>query len=315
MRVFELAKKENLSVNNIIQILEDTGFGKVTSNSKLDENTIKVLLDISSGIKVKSDFSEIIETNILKSLPNEYKKENSNSEYLVNYLLTPLSKPEVKSQIINIGEEQFETYFNDFEAYSVCLGLINRRAKTIARDYFEGALTNTLLEAHQLAMEAVSKYGFALIKHLIKLPELPFRAPNVNRVFHEFDKQSQGGHIPSFRIAFTNIDGKKEKLLITFYKLESEDETSFNSNIIRVYNKSNNQTQFCVSRNGLILPNPKSKAILPAIEVFTSFSQDPMKMILHYGIETGECSVCGRPLTDSQSILIGIGPICHEKVR
>lgn len=32
-----------------------------------------------------------------------------------------------------------------------------------------------------------------------------------------------------------------------------------------------------------------------------------------YGHETGECSVCGRTLTDSLSIQMGIGPICAKR--
>lgn len=38
-----------------------------------------------------------------------------------------------------------------------------------------------------------------------------------------------------------------------------------------------------------------------------------VKLAKAYGHETGSCSVCGRTLTDSLSVQMGIGPICAER--
>jgi hypothetical protein len=40
---------------------------------------------------------------------------------------------------------------------------------------------------------------------------------------------------------------------------------------------------------------------------------DPKKAAIAYGQRTGQCSVCGRELTNHTSIDAGIGPICAEK--
>lgn len=40
---------------------------------------------------------------------------------------------------------------------------------------------------------------------------------------------------------------------------------------------------------------------------------DPKAAAAAHGLESGNCSVCGRDLTDPESISIGIGPICLEK--
>lgn len=40
---------------------------------------------------------------------------------------------------------------------------------------------------------------------------------------------------------------------------------------------------------------------------------DPAKAAKAYGMRTGECSCCGRTLTNGISIDLGIGPICAEK--
>ena len=40
---------------------------------------------------------------------------------------------------------------------------------------------------------------------------------------------------------------------------------------------------------------------------------DPLAAALHYGRLTGQCSCCGRELTNHKSVEDGIGPICREK--
>lgn len=48
-------------------------------------------------------------------------------------------------------------------------------------------------------------------------------------------------------------------------------------------------------------------------EVILEASSDPLTAAIKYGKVSGECSCCGRELTDPQSIQRGIGPICAEK--
>lgn len=42
-------------------------------------------------------------------------------------------------------------------------------------------------------------------------------------------------------------------------------------------------------------------------------AKDPLTAAIRHGRETGECSCCGRELTNKESIRLGIGPICREK--
>jgi len=48
-------------------------------------------------------------------------------------------------------------------------------------------------------------------------------------------------------------------------------------------------------------------------EVILSASKDPLTAAIRYGKVSGECSCCGRELTDPQSIDQGIGPVCARK--
>ena len=48
-------------------------------------------------------------------------------------------------------------------------------------------------------------------------------------------------------------------------------------------------------------------------EVLLSAAADPLTAAIRYGRESGNCSCCGRELTDPRSIELGIGPICKDK--
>jgi len=41
--------------------------------------------------------------------------------------------------------------------------------------------------------------------------------------------------------------------------------------------------------------------------------EHPQIAAVKFGHQTGQCSICGRPLANKLSIALGIGPICNEK--
>lgn len=45
-----------------------------------------------------------------------------------------------------------------------------------------------------------------------------------------------------------------------------------------------------------------------------AFALNPVETIVKHGIETGQCSCCGRPLSDPISVHGGIGPVCLERI-
>ena len=49
------------------------------------------------------------------------------------------------------------------------------------------------------------------------------------------------------------------------------------------------------------------------VSVLQGAASDPLSAAVAFGRETGECSCCGRELTDPASIAQGIGPICKDK--
>lgn len=47
--------------------------------------------------------------------------------------------------------------------------------------------------------------------------------------------------------------------------------------------------------------------------VIMAAADDPLTAAIKYGKESGNCSCCGRELTDPASIEAGIGPVCRDK--
>lgn len=51
-----------------------------------------------------------------------------------------------------------------------------------------------------------------------------------------------------------------------------------------------------------------------AERVLARIAENPMDALVAYGRRTGVCGVCGRKLTDPESVEQGIGPVCASKV-
>lgn len=50
------------------------------------------------------------------------------------------------------------------------------------------------------------------------------------------------------------------------------------------------------------------------LEEIKSILSDPQAFAVAYGQRTGNCCICGRELTNKESVQYGIGPICMEKL-
>lgn len=75
----------------------------------------------------------------------------------------------------------------------------------------------------------------------------------------------------------------------------------------RLYVKANGQYVGKLTRQGTDIRDSE------IISILEDAAENPSKAAALYGRETGECSCCGRELTDPRSISLGIGPICARK--
>lgn len=221
-----------------------------------------------------------------------------------------------KTRSLILNGLEIKTIFSDFEAFSICLGAENKSMKKIAKVYFDGISTSqNKIEAHKFAMAALEKYGSDFLSYAISLPPLTFKNINVEKIFSEMENKRKITKNPMIRITYFNeVNKVKEKLSLSFFKEKIDNELKFDTNRIILKNKYRNQQILEITKKGELNIKDSSFQIIPVLSLFISFSENPKKYIINYGLETGECSICGRELSDYESVKRGIGPICSQGI-
>ena len=163
-------------------------------------------------------------------------------------------------------------------------------------------------------MTAYKKYGFEMLNFALRFPPLPFQAFDARTLFTEFDRKAKETGLPIIREAYSNEFGKPEKLELKFYVERESEKTSVYKNVIEIRNKTTNSKVASITRQGRLVPAEGSRNIIPIIQLFIRYSSDLGKLQINYGLETGECSICARELTDPISIKRGIGPNCYKNL-
>ncbi len=278
-------------------------------NTIIEDKTIIEKINIPKFEKIKSsEIEKIKPTEIEEIIPMEiedrFDLENPYEAFIIDFIRNGIDFENRIPENRLIGGEFIETQFTDYEAFSICFGTENAILRKIGRDFFKGIISDkSLVLAHNSSMSALQKYGEQYISLIFSLPPLPFHAFDPKQLFSEMDRRKEVTERPIFRIL---IDEKK--YILKFHEDYSKDVIS--NEIITVKDKISKQTVFYISRNGSILPMDNIKNIIPIISIFMRNVVDFKTYILNYGLESGECSVCGRTLTDPFYIKMGIGPVC-----
>ncbi len=315
-RLPQIAKEQNIGVITLIDYCQKLGQTGVTRNSKIDPKLESLLIELHTG---KNEVTEKIdnlefEVKSTSELPDDFRITNPFEQELQEIITEGDLFSKRQKRTISYQESKIETVFSDFEAYTICMGLDNRHAKHIARNYFKTIkpFENEKFEAHNIAMLALEKYGGKTLTFIISLPPLPFKAVNATQIFSELDKRRKKQDFPILRITFKNAKNLTEKIQISYYAEKTEKGRKRIDNVLTIKNRTTGQQLMRVSRGGIVIPENNAKQIVPILQVFIRFSKDAKQTLINYGLETGECSICGRELTDSESIRFGIGPVCRQ---
>ena len=218
---------------------------------------------------------------------------------------------------IKINESIVESQFNDFQAFHICKGIRDKHA--LYTKYLKNSISDEdIFIAHKTAMEALKKYGKDKINLLFSLPELPFKSDNFKRLFSTLDKRKNQNENQIVRLQIKNHKDEFEVYEVSFVVQDSLKKI----NEIRIRNTTKNIEIADISREGKVLPKEnniagKNKNITPVLQFFYSItmSDENLKQaILSYGIATGNCSICGRELTNPLSKIKGIGPTCEQYI-
>lgn len=317
-RLPQIAKEQNIGVSTLIDYCERLGHTRVTQHSKIDLKLESQIIDLHKGkieVPQKIDNQEF-QVSSTSELPEDFSVINPFEQEQQEIITEGDRFSNRQKRTITFQESTVETVFSDFEAYTICMGLDNRHAKHIARNYFKTKerIENEQFEAHKIAMSALDKHGGKTLTFIISLPPLPFKAINAKQIFSELDKRRKKQDFPILRITFKNAKNQTEKIQISYYAEKTEKGRKRNDNVLTIKNRTTGQQLMRVSRSGIVIPENNAKQIVPVLQVFVRFSKDTKQTLLNYGLETGECSICGRELTDSESIRIGIGPVCRQYI-
>ena len=118
--------------------------------------------------------------------------------------------------------------------------------------------------------------------------------------------------VEAIEVAFNNAKQagvKRPKLRLDTFVFSPAAETSANAGAIYIKNKEDGLYLGKVMGGRLFT----SRECTPeASERIVAVASDPAQAAIAYGKKFGACSICGRGLTDADSIARGIGPICAD---
>lgn len=317
-RISQLAKELHMSTASILDALVALDINVHSDQTKLSDEVITMVIEKlqtnepSTPPKKEPPKPVVAQSNL--EIPAEFELFNRFENEQQALVSTQEPFKDRQQTLRRFEDTEVETIFSDFEAFSICAGLEDRTARKIARQYFaeEDIHEDVFRYAHEAAMLALQQYGPQLLAFIVSLPPLPFKALNATQIFSELDKRKKTNPFPILRISYLNDAQKREKIHIGFYTTPNSEGRLRHDNVLEVKNKSTGETLMKIARDGRVLPEAGAKQILTGILLFIRVSQDVKSFIINYGLETGECSICGRPLTDAVSIKLGVGPVCRS---
>lgn len=118
--------------------------------------------------------------------------------------------------------------------------------------------------------------------------------------------------VQAIEVAFNNAKEagvKYPKLRLDTFVFSPAGENSKNAGAIYIKNKEDGVYLGKVAGGRLFTSRD---CTTEAAERIVAVSSDPKQAAVAYGMKFGACSICGRALTDADSIARGIGPICAE---
>jgi hypothetical protein len=166
-------------------------------------------------------------------------------------------------------------------------------------------------------LDALNKYGSLTEKQMATVQRLTVQ--NVERqAQYQVERQAKAETAPTvsveaIEVAFQTAKGagiKFPKLRLEGFVFSPAGEKSSNAGAVYIKNKEDGVYLGKVVGGKLFTSRDCSAE---AKDRIVAVATDPKQAAIAYGQKFGSCAVCGRALTDSDSVDRGIGPICAEK--
>jgi hypothetical protein len=128
--------------------------------------------------------------------------------------------------------------------------------------------------------------------------------------YYEQIKDQEGGTLTMFQFV-----EKRHKFSLTFFTEKKDAKiTHIDPERLVLRDTTKGRDIAIVQRNGNVIPVTDSSLTKPILGLFQQFMNDPKGMAINFGFETGQCSYCGRDLTDPISLKYGYGKVCAENI-
>ncbi len=156
----------------------------------------------------------------------------------------------------------------------------------------------------------LEKYGPDLILNILNMSPLPHAIGKVHNIFNVINTLSKTIQNPVIRLRNEGAVFILEPLVIKNDRFK---------NILKISRKDQQGKSITVGHigsNGHFLKHSEyTSPIIPTLQLIIKWNSNMKESIAYFGLKTGECSLCGRKLTDKTSIKIGIGPICRQNMN
>jgi hypothetical protein len=165
-------------------------------------------------------------------------------------------------------------------------------------------------------LDALNKYGHLTEKQMETVQRLTVQSAE-RQAARAVEQAARAVSAPvvtvqAIEVAFNNAKEagvKYPKLRLDTFVFSPAGENSKNAGAIYIKNKEDGLYLGKVMGGRLFTSRD---CTTEAAERIVAVSSDPKQAAVAYGMKFGACSICGRALTDSDSIARGIGPICAE---
>ena len=166
-------------------------------------------------------------------------------------------------------------------------------------------------------LDALNKYGHLTEKQMATVQRLTVQSAE-RQAQYQAERQAKAETAPELSVEAIEVAFKTAKDSgVKFPKLRLDDfvfspasERSANFGAVYIKNKEDGLYLGKVMGGKLFASRDCTSE---AKERIVAVATDPKQAAIAYGKRFGACAVCGRELTDGDSIDRGIGPICSEK--
>jgi hypothetical protein len=238
-----------------------------------------------------------------------------------------------KTRLLHFEETEVKTIFTDTEAFGLCGGITNGKARQIwVRNQINKLTPADTIAAHIFSMNVVKEFGLDTTSFLMALPPKPIEVGTTHIAFGLFDRLRTKKKHPCLRL----VDKSGIKYSIAFYYeevvemvekvYESRTENSYSRYVTkepvttRTYDydtlviESDKTKMARIYRDGKVCPINNATTNKPVIELLMRFFKNPQEEFLYYSTTMGQCSNCDKRIYLNRSIEATVGPICAKNL-